>query len=78
MTQKQLLRRALQALNTAPRFAVPSLDTDSYKIAAEIERAIRDPAALVQAARTVVARWERGDLAGAVRDLDAAVQEWDT
>jgi hypothetical protein len=28
---------------------------------------------LLEAAEKVVARWERGDLAGAVRDLDAAI-----
>ncbi len=34
------LQRALAALNTAPRFEVPTLGTDSYAIAAEAERAI--------------------------------------
>ncbi len=34
------LEQAVQALNTAPRFRVPHLDTDSYKIAAICERAI--------------------------------------
>jgi hypothetical protein len=34
------LEQAVQALNTAPRFAVPHLDTDSYKIAAVCDRAI--------------------------------------
>jgi len=33
------------------------------------------PAALLEAARLVVARWERGDLAEAVRLLDAAIVE---
>lgn len=33
-------RDALAALNTAPRFAVPSRDTDSYAIAARLEKAI--------------------------------------
>lgn len=33
------------------------------------------PAALLEAARLVVARWERGDLAEAVRLLDAAIEE---
>jgi hypothetical protein len=28
---------------------------------------------LLEAAEKVVARWERGDLAGAVRDLDAPI-----
>jgi hypothetical protein len=34
------LEQAVQALNTAPRFAVRHLDTDSYKIAAVCDRAI--------------------------------------
>ena len=34
------LTRALAALNTAPRFRVASLDTDSYAIAAECDKAI--------------------------------------
>jgi len=34
------LTRALAALNTAPRFRVAGLDTDSYAIAAECEKAI--------------------------------------
>lgn len=34
------LKQAVAALNMAPRFAVPSLDTDSYRIAALCERAI--------------------------------------
>ena len=34
------LGKALAALNTATRFAVPSLGSDSYTIAAECERAI--------------------------------------
>ncbi len=34
------LTRALAALNTAPRFGVPSLGADSYAIAAECGRAI--------------------------------------
>jgi hypothetical protein len=36
------------------------------------------PAALLEAARLVVARWERGDLAEAVRLLDAAIEEAET
>ena len=35
------LRQAVAALNTAPRFAVPSLDSDSYDIAAACDRVIR-------------------------------------
>jgi hypothetical protein len=35
------LEKALIALNTAPRFDVPALDTDSYAIAADGGRAIR-------------------------------------
>ena len=38
----EALDQALTALNTAPRFAVPSLDTNSYKIAALCEAAIRE------------------------------------
>jgi hypothetical protein len=34
------LMQAVVALNTAPRFRVPSLDTDSYAIAAECDKAI--------------------------------------
>jgi hypothetical protein len=34
------LEQAVQALNTAPRFRVPHLATDSYKIAAVCDRAI--------------------------------------
>jgi len=34
------LKLAQQALNTAPRFAVPSVNTDSYKIAAIVDNAI--------------------------------------
>jgi hypothetical protein len=34
------LEQAVQALNTAPRFRVPHLGTDSYKIAATCDRAI--------------------------------------
>jgi hypothetical protein len=34
------LEEALAALNTVPRFKVPSLDTDSYKVAALCDRAI--------------------------------------
>lgn len=33
-------REALAALNTAPRFKVPSRDTDSYAIAVRLEKAI--------------------------------------
>jgi hypothetical protein len=35
------LERAVVALNTAPRFRVPNLDTDSYEIAATCDQAIR-------------------------------------
>jgi hypothetical protein len=35
------LQQAVTALNIAPRFKVPSLDTDSYAIAAVCDRAIR-------------------------------------
>jgi hypothetical protein len=34
------VEQALQALNTAPRFRIPHLDTDSYEIAAACGRAI--------------------------------------
>jgi hypothetical protein len=34
------LQQAVAALNTAPRFAVPSFDTDSYRIAALCDLAI--------------------------------------
>jgi hypothetical protein len=34
------LQQAVQALNTAPRFRVPSLSTDSYAIAAICDRAL--------------------------------------
>jgi hypothetical protein len=34
------LEQAVQALNTAPRFAVPNLDSDSYRIAAVCDRAL--------------------------------------
>ena len=34
------LEQAVQALNTAPRFAVPHLDKDSYEIASVCDRAI--------------------------------------
>lgn len=34
------LRQAVHALNTAPRFAVPVLDSDSYAIAAICDRAL--------------------------------------
>jgi len=34
------LEQAVQALNTAPRFKVPHLDTDSYAIASICDRAI--------------------------------------
>ncbi len=34
------LEQAVAALNTAPRFRVPSLDTDSYRIASLCDRAI--------------------------------------
>jgi hypothetical protein len=34
------VQKAVAALNTAPRFAVQHLDTDSYAIAAECDRAI--------------------------------------
>ena len=34
------LKQAITALNTAPRFAVPSLDTTSYEIAAQCDRVI--------------------------------------
>jgi hypothetical protein len=39
-TLLETLEQALAALNTAPRFAVPSLDTDSYRVAALCDRAI--------------------------------------
>ena len=35
------LRLALEALNTAPRFKVPSAETDSYDIAALCEKALK-------------------------------------
>jgi hypothetical protein len=34
------LQQAVAALNTAPRFKVPSLDSDSYEIAAVCDRAL--------------------------------------
>lgn len=34
------LEQAVTALNTAPRFAIPNLESDSYKIAAMCDRAI--------------------------------------
>lgn len=34
------LRMALQALNTAPRFKVPHLETDSYRIASVCDAAL--------------------------------------
>jgi hypothetical protein len=34
------LEKAITALNTAHRFKIPKLDTDSYAIAAECERAV--------------------------------------
>ena len=37
---KEALTQAVAALNTAPRFAVPHLDTDSYGIAALCDRAL--------------------------------------
>ncbi|MCL5884719.1 MAG: hypothetical protein M1377_05180 [Deltaproteobacteria bacterium] len=36
----EMCRDALAALNTAPRFKVPTRDTDSYAIAARLEKAI--------------------------------------
>jgi hypothetical protein len=36
----EALELAVAALNTAPRFAVPSLQTDSYRIAATCDKAI--------------------------------------
>lgn len=36
------LRAAVTALNTAPRFKVPSLDTDSYAVASQVEKALED------------------------------------
>ena len=39
-TLLEALQQAVAALNTAPRFAVPSLDTDSYRIAALCDLAI--------------------------------------
>jgi hypothetical protein len=39
-TLLEALEQAVAALNTAPRFRVPSLGTDSYAIAALIDRAI--------------------------------------
>lgn len=36
----EALAQAVQALNTAPRFAVPHLSADSYQIAASGDRAI--------------------------------------
>ena len=36
-----LLRKALTALNTAPRFAVPALDSDSYILAASIDATLK-------------------------------------
>jgi hypothetical protein len=37
----EALRKATHALNTAPRFKVEVLDSDSYAIVAECDRAIR-------------------------------------
>jgi len=34
------LEKAVEALNTAPRFKVPGLDTDSYAVAAICDEAI--------------------------------------
>jgi len=34
------LREAVTALNTVPRFRVPALDSDSYKIATKIDRLV--------------------------------------
>ena len=35
------LRMAQAALNTAPRFPVPSLSSDSYRIASAVDNAVR-------------------------------------
>ena len=43
-TLLEALQQALTALNTAPRFRVPSLETNSYKIAAICDAAIKEHA----------------------------------
>lgn len=54
------MTRAL--LTTAPNASGPPVDPATLACAAR----------LLEAAETVLARWERGDLAAAIRDLDAA------
>ena len=50
------------ALTTTPDASGPAVDVATLACAAR----------LLEAADTVLARWERGDLAAAIRDLDAA------
>jgi hypothetical protein len=50
------------SLTTAPDASGPPVDRATFACAAR----------LLEAAETVLARWERGDLAAAIRDLDAA------
>jgi hypothetical protein len=50
------------SFTTAPDASGPPVDPATLACAAR----------LLEAAETVLARWERGDLAAAIRDLDAA------
>lgn len=67
----------IAALNTSPAFGVPSLGVrvTSYQVVRQVETATERAARLLEAAEGVIVNWERGDLAAAVRELDAAIAD---
>lgn len=71
------IKGAVAALNTSPAFGVPSLGVrvTSYHVVRHVEAAGDRADRLLAAAELVIARWERGDLAAAVRELDAAIAD---
>lgn len=73
----EAIKGAVAALNTSPAFGVPSLGVrvTSYQVVRQVETAAERAARLLEAAEGVIANWERGDLAAAVRELDAAIAD---
>ena len=71
------IKGAVSALNTSPAFGVPALGVrvTSYHVVRHVEAASERAARLLEAAEGVIANWDRGDLAAAVRELDAAIAD---
>ena len=73
----EAIKGAVTALNTVPSFGVPALGqrVSSYKVIPHVEAAQACAVRLLDAAEAVIAAWESGDLASAVRELQEAVED---